>query len=122
MILILAGLISGIISGMGIGGGTVLIPALTILMGMDQKSAQAINLVYFIPTAAIALVRHIKNHRIEKNAVFKIVIPGILGAVVGSFIAMSVNSQLLRKCFGGFLGIMGCMEILKGIRYNKTQD
>ena len=51
MILILIGLISGIISGMGIGGGTILIPALTIILSMEQNTAQAINLIYFIPTA-----------------------------------------------------------------------
>lgn len=117
MILVLIGLASGIISGMGIGGGTVLIPALTIFMGIEQKTAQAVNLVYFIPTAVIALVNHCKNNRVEKGAVLRIVIPGIIGAVIGSFIAMKVNSGMLRKCFGAFLGVMGCMEIWKGIKH-----
>ncbi len=116
MILILTGLASGIISGMGIGGGTVLIPALTILVGIDQKTAQAINLIYFIPTAAVALVNHFKNGRIEKKAALKIVPIGVAGAIIGSFIAMRVNPGLLRKCFGVFLGIMGILEIIKGIR------
>ena len=58
---IIVGFFSGIISGMGIGGGTILIPAITILWGVDQKVAQITNLIYFIPTASIALILHIKN-------------------------------------------------------------
>ena len=65
MILILIGLISGIISGMGIGGGTILIPALTIILNMEQKTAQAINLIYFIPTAVTAVITHLKANNIE---------------------------------------------------------
>ena len=54
--LILAGLVSGIISGMGIGGGIILIPILTIFLGFDQKVAQGITLLYFIPTAIFSLI------------------------------------------------------------------
>ena len=58
---VVIGFLSGIISGMGIGGGAILIPALTLFYGIEQKLAQGINLVYFLPTAIIALVIHIKN-------------------------------------------------------------
>lgn len=51
---------------MGIGGGTILIPIMTIFLGFDQKTAQAVNLIYFIPTAITALTIHIKNKQIEK--------------------------------------------------------
>jgi hypothetical protein len=119
MILILIGICAGIISGMGIGGGTLLIPALTIIMGIEQKMAQTINLIYFIPTAIMALTNHIKNKRIEKNNLWIIIISGIIGAVIGSLIAGYVKSDLLRKLFGGFLGIMGILEILKGIKKKK---
>ncbi len=114
IILILTGIISGIISGMGIGGGTVLIPALTIFFNMEQKTAQSINLIYFIPTAIMALTSHIKNKRIEKQNLFKLIVFGIMGAAIGSVGASCVSSPLLRKCFGGFLCIMGGLEIFKG--------
>ena len=67
MALIITGFLSGIIGGMGIGGGTILIPIMTIFLGFDQKTAQAVNLIYFIPTAITALTIHIKNKQIEKN-------------------------------------------------------
>ncbi len=111
--LFLVGLISGVISGMGIGGGVILIPALTLIFGFDQKVAQNINLLYFIPTAIIAIFVHSKNKTIEKQGLFKIIIFGIIGAIFGSIIAINLNGEILRKIFGWFLLIMGISEILK---------
>lgn len=111
--LFLVGLISGIISGMGIGGGVILIPALTLIFGFEQKVAQNINLLYFIPTAIIAIFVHSKNKTIEKQGLFKIIIFGIIGAIFGSIIAINLNGEILRKIFGWFLLIMGISEILK---------
>lgn len=113
VILLLIGLFSGVISGMGIGGGTILIPALSIFLGYGQKTAQNINLLYFIPTAVIALITHIKNDNIEKNILGKIIVFGIIGAIIGSLIALNINAEILRKLFGGFLVIMGLSEIFK---------
>ncbi len=111
--LFLVGLISGVISGMGIGGGVILIPALTLIFGFEQKIAQNINLLYFIPTAIIAIFVHSKNKTIEKQGLFKIIIFGIIGAIFGSIIAINLNGEILRKIFGWFLLIMGISEILK---------
>ncbi len=111
--LFLVGLISGIISGMGIGGGVILIPTLTLIFGFEQKVAQNINLLYFIPTAIIAIFVHSKNKTIEKQGLFKIIIFGIIGAIFGSIIAINLNGEILRKIFGWFLLIMGISEILK---------
>ena len=67
MILAVIGFISGIISGMGIGGGAILIPALVMLTDLSQQSIQGINLIYFIPTAIAALISHIKDGNVEKR-------------------------------------------------------
>lgn len=106
------GLVSGIISGMGIGGGTILIPALVIFLMVEQHTAQAVNLLFFIPTAVIALLVHIKNKNVDVRTVFVIVIWGIIGAVIGSWLATSMDSNFLKKLFGIFLLIMGIYEIL----------
>ena len=98
-----AGLVSGIISGMGIGGGAVLIPALTILFGTGQREAQNINLLYFIPTAAIALVTHQNKGNIEKKGLSSLIIFGLAGAALGALLAGWLDAGLLRKGFGVFL-------------------
>lgn len=114
MILVLAiGVVSGIISGMGIGGGTILIPALILIEGLNQHQAQSINLIYFIPTAVIALITHAKNKNIEKKIVAPIVILGLAGAAAGALIAVRMDADLLKKFFGGFLLLMGLTEVFK---------
>lgn len=113
LILIFIGLLSGIISGMGIGGGTLLIPALTIFMHMEQKAAQNINLLYFIPTGLIALWIHAKSKRIQWKALIALVLSGMIGAVGGVFLASYINGNFLRKLFGFFLLVMGIIEFFK---------
>jgi uncharacterized membrane protein YfcA len=110
---IVVGFLSGIISGMGIGGGTILIPAITMLWGVDQKLAQITNLIYFIPTASIALITHIKNKNIEKSILLVIIVFGFIGAMAGSYFALKLDSAVLKKLFGGFLFIMGILEFFK---------
>ncbi len=119
LIEILSGLFSGVISGMGIGGGTILIPALTLLLKTNQHIAQGVNLLYFIPTAIVALLIHKKNDALDFKIAIPVILTGILGAAVGSFIALKINPDLLRKLFGGFLFLMGGYEIYKG--YKKTK-
>lgn len=118
MMLILTGFLAGIISGMGIGGGTILIPALTLLIGINQKTAQAINLIYFIPTAIVAVITHAKNNRIEKSTLKPLIVWGIIGALIGAVVMNFLSPALLRKTFGIFLFVLGILEIVKGIKKN----
>lgn len=115
MIYAIIGFFSGIIGGMGMGGGTILIPALILFTGTDPRIAQSVNLLSSIPMTIIALYIHIKN----KNVVLKLVIPialfGILGAIVGSFLANDIPSEILKKVFGIFLLLVGSYEIKKGL-------
>lgn len=122
ILLIAIGFFSGIISGMGIGGGAILIPAITMLFSVTQQQAQNINLIYFIPTAIIALITHTKEKNIEKKFLFRIIIFGIIGAVVGAMVAMRMESDVLRKCFGGFLLVMGVLEFFKGRKKEDHQE
>ena len=119
---IISGFFSGIISGMGIGGGTILIPALSIFLNISQKEAQGVNLLYFIPTAAVALYVHIKNKNIVYKTSFIIAVFGILGAVLGAIIANKMDTNLLRKFFAAFLFAMGIYEIVKKGKKNKKNS
>ena len=113
---ILTGLFSGIVSGMGIGGGAILIPALIMLENINQQVAQGINLVYFIPTAAVSLIVHIRRKNVEIKTALLIGTSGILGAVFGSAVAKSIHSSMLGKLFGLFLLGIGVYEIFKGLK------
>ena len=115
MINIAIGFLSGIISGMGIGGGAVLIPALILFADLSQKTAQGINLTYFIPTAIISLVVHIRKNRVEKRIAMVIGGFGVVGAIMGSLLAISTRGRVLQTVFGVFLLFVGIYEIYKGI-------
>lgn len=107
------GFFSGIISGMGIGGGTILIPALLFLTEVNQQQAQGVNLIYFIPTAVVALITHRKNGTLDLKTAKPLALLGLAGAAAGAFLAVSLESEILKKLFGGFLLLMGLSEIFK---------
>lgn len=110
------GFFSGIVSGMGIGGGAVLIPALIMLCATEQKVAQGINLAYFIPTAIISLIVHIKNKAVDIKSALIIGLLGSAGSAAGALLAMRTDSLLLKKAFGFFLLFIGIKEIIKGLK------
>lgn len=111
MLIFFVSILSGIISGMGIGGGTILIPALIIIFGTSQHIAQSVNLLSFIPIGAVALITHAKNKNIETKLSIKLIIGGVVGAIGGSWLASYIPSSLLRKLFALFLFSMGIYEI-----------
>ena len=106
-----AGLVCGVLSGLGIGGGTLLMVWMTAVMDMEQRMAQGINLLYFLPTAACALIFHIKNRLIRWRVVLPAAITGCLSAAGAALLATSVDASLLRKLFGGFLILVGLTEL-----------
>lgn len=110
ILLALSGIAAGILGGMGMGGGTILIPLLTIFFNVGQKEAQAINLVAFIPMAIVSLAIHIKNKRVKKEGLLWIIIPAVLTSVGGGFAAQAVNGEVLKRIFGGFLLLLSVVQ------------
>lgn len=107
----LAAAASGILGAMGMGGGGVLIIYLTLIAGLDQRTAQGINLLLFIPCALLALVFYIKKGLVRwKSAVLAAVL-GLLGGYAGTFLSGVIDVAILRKIFGAMLLVIGLTEI-----------
>jgi len=119
--LLLGGILGGILGGMGMGGGTVLIPLLTLWIGLDQHLAQWINVTAFIPMSLIALFIHAKNKLIDVKPLFLILLGAIPSCVAFSFLASKISSQILGKAFGVFLIILGSINILKIFKKEKIK-
>lgn len=111
MIQMLIGLVSGIVSGTGMGGGTILIFLLTFLCGIEQHVAQATNLIFFIPTSIVAIFVNFKNHNIQWKLGIFLSIFGILGAILGANLAIHTNVENLKRYFGIFLAVIALHEI-----------
>ncbi len=103
IIIILLSFSAGLLGGMGMGGGTILIPALTIFMGVEQHVAQAANLLAFLPMALISLKIHSGNGLIKSRGSLWIIVPAVVFSVGGAFLASVTPSALLRRMFGAFL-------------------
>ena len=116
---IIIGIVSGIVSGTGMGGGTILIFLLTFMCGIEQHIAQATNLIFFIPTSIVAIIVNIKNKNIKFKIATIISIFGILGAIVGANISIHTDINRLRKFFGIFLAVIAIHEIYTIIKENK---
>lgn len=93
------------------GGGTVLILLLSLILKMDQHIAQATNLVVFIPTAITATLVNSKNKNIKWKVTLPIAITGMVGSAIGANISSKMNVELLKKLFGVFLLIIAIYEI-----------
>ena len=112
----LAGLAGGLLGGMGMGGGTVLIPLLSIFMNVDQHAAQALNLISFLPMAVVALVIHFKNGLVEYKKSLFVIVPALLFAVLGCFAAKNTEGELLGKLFGGVLAALSGFQFCSVFR------
>ena len=105
------GVISGIISGTGTGGGTILILVLSGFIGIEQHIAQACNIIFFIPTSIVAIIVSTKQKLINYKIGIHIAIIGSISAVFGAKLARIINAQNLKKYFGVFLGFIAIIEI-----------
>ena len=117
----LAGIAGGLLGGMGMGGGTVLIPLLAIGLGVSQHLAQAVNLISFVPMAIAALFIHAKNGLIKTAGLWIIILSGLFSCVVGCFIARGINADVLRRIFGGFLTVLSVFQICSVVRQKKNR-
>lgn len=108
---LLAGLLSGIIGGMGLGGGAVLIIYLTVFKDVEQLKAQGINLLFFIPIATLAVIIYAFKKQIKWKITLPLALGGVLGAVGGFFLTDVIGSNFTAKLFGGFLILLGFKEL-----------
>ncbi len=114
-VIIIVSALGGLIGGMGMGGGTLLIPLLTLCAGLEQHLAQAINLIAFIPMSLIAIFIHKKNGYISIKTAVPIALIALVGAVGASFAAKYTGGYELRASFGAFLIALGIYQAVKAI-------
>lgn len=121
---IVAGAVGGIIAGMGMGGGSLLIPILTVLLGYDQINAQGLNLIAFLPMSVVAIVIHAKNHLVDFKNTWLLPVCGVVFSFGGAWLANTISATILKKLFAVFLialGIWQLVELIMQIKKDKKK-
>ena len=108
---LLVGLITGVVSGCGIGGGSLLMLYLTVIAGVATNEAAVINLLYFLGCALPAIRTHQQNRLIRGDAAWRCLPTGLPAAVLGAFVAMWLDTGWLHRGFGVFLLYIGFKEL-----------
>ena len=110
---LILGFIGGIPAGMGMGGGTVTIPLLVLLGGVEQKIAQCANLFSFLPMSVGALKTHADNGLLKTQGILWVILPALLLSALGALLAGVLPSQILRRAFGVFLIALSFFTLCK---------
>lgn len=108
---VVIGSVLGFLAGMGVGGGSLLILWLTLVLGADQTAARGINLLFFLPASAICCVFRLRQGKLDLKKCLPAILSGCTAAVLGSLIAARVDTELLRKPFGILLLVTGLREL-----------
>ena len=106
-----AGLLTGVLSGFGVGGGSLLLLYLTLCAGLGQYEAGGINLLYFLACAPAALYAHVKNGLVDRRAVIWCAAAGVPTSAAAAVFAAGLDTDWLRRAFGVFLLYVGAKEL-----------
>ena len=109
---LLIGLVLGYLSGLGIGGGSLLILWLTLVAGVQDKAAQVINLIFFLAAAGSVSILRLKKGTLQLREVLPGILAGCLSALVFSFLGQRLDQSVARKLFGAVLLLTGLRELL----------
>jgi uncharacterized protein len=104
VLLIVAGFGAGFLAGtIGIGGGSVFVPTMTIGLGASQAVAQGTSLVAIVPTAIVSTITHLREGNVIPEAAVWMGVGGVGGGVIGALIAVEVPGPILARIWGAFL-------------------
>lgn len=108
---ILISSILGFLAGIGTGGGSLLILWLTLVRGTSPEQTRTINLLFFLPSAVIATFINIRKDRVVIKKITPAVIAGCIAAAAASALGKNMDTEILKKLFGGLLIFAGLREI-----------
>ena len=111
MVDFLVGAVLGFLSGLGVGGGSLLLLWLTVIAGEPQATARVMNLMFFVPCALIATLFRWKQSKADWGLVLPAISAGLLGALAGNWLGPRLDTELLKKAFGVLFILCGIREL-----------
>ena len=113
---IIIGMVCGLLTGLGMGGGSLLIVILTSFFHMEQHISQAMNICFYIPTSVTALLIYLKHKQVDTVVGQKLLYAVILGSFLGSYMAQTIETSQLKKFFAGFIFVVGMADVIQTMR------
>lgn len=110
-IAVITGIALGFLAGLGIGGGSLLVLWLTLVLNFDHSTARMLNLMFFIPSALSACLFRWKQGSLNRKYILPAAISGCLAAAGASILSQYLDLAILKKIFGGLLIVTGCREL-----------
>lgn len=108
---LLVATVLGFLTGLGIGGGSILILWLTFVLKMESQMARGIVLLFFIPAAVISSLFRWKQGKLSFSSALPAMVSGCAAAIVFSFLSTAVDAHVLDKFFGIILIGAGLREL-----------
>ncbi len=108
----LIAVLSGVFAGMGMGGGTFLIPLLTLLMKTEASHAQCINLLVFVPMAVVTIIIYAKQKLIDFKYSWLVSVLACLVSALGALISVNISGKIIKIIFGSFISLIGVVQIV----------
>lgn len=121
--LVLFGALTGVASGLlGVGGGTLMVPFLTLAVGLTQHQAEATSLLVILPTAIAGTLALRRRGVGEAGVALRFGVVGAVGAVLGALLALALPASTLRLVFAGFVAIVGVRLLRDGLRAHSRAE
>ena len=105
------GILLGALSGLGVGGGSLLMLWLTLVLDTPQEDARLMNMMFFIPCAFTASFFHFKQGKLDIPLALTAIAAGCLGAFLGNGWRQNLDLEMLRKGFGILFILCGIREL-----------
>ena len=107
LFLILTGFLSGIFAGMGMGGGTFLVPLLSLCFGVEQIFCQSTNVLCFLLLAIVCFVIYAVKKMIDFKIMLFVGLPASVVAGIACLFSLKIHSNILRIIFASFIILIG---------------
>ncbi len=121
LVFLACGVLGGLLGGMGMGGGTLLIPLLTLFCGVEQAAAQGVNLLSFLPMSLLALSVHARSGLLEREGLFAMILPAFLFSAGAALLAAYLPGETLRFAFGLFLVLLSLSQFVRVLRAKRQK-
>lgn len=108
---VIVGCVLGFLSGLGVGGGSLLLLWLTLVLDAPQEHARLMNLMFFVPCAIVASLFRWKQGKLDRHLTFTAIGAGLVGSVIGNLLGRQLDLTIMRKIFGLLFILCGIREL-----------